>query len=305
MAALYALGALSQLEARAFEVHLRDGCPACELELIQFEEVAGLIGSTVEPVAPPAYLRDLLSVRLQRENSSAISTIRNASVVSSAHVDTSSTKKTASAEVLPFREQKQVKSTSAVPARPVESPAARPRFATAWLPWAVAAALLVAFLYSFSAWRSALNQTNESTSAILKENKELKDQLAKEAAISTETAQINSVLSSPQAQTIELAGQEPAPNSSAKIYWDVQGARWVVTANLPAAPAGKAYQLWFVTPDSKISAGLIATDENGHGFAAVPFPSSITQLDAAAITLEPEGGSEQPTLPIYLLGKPS
>ena len=81
--------------------------------------------------------------------------------------------------------------------------------------------------------------------------------------------------------------------------------RWVVTANLPAAPAGKVYQLWFVTPDSKISAGLISTDQNGHGFAAVPFPSSITQLDAAAITLEPEGGSEQPTMPIYLLGKPS
>jgi anti-sigma-K factor RskA len=301
MAALYALGALSQLEARAFEVHLLDGCPACELELKQFEEVAGLIGTTVQPVAPPAYLRDLLSVRLQRENSSAISMIRNASAVTSAPVDTSSAKP-ASAEVLPFREQKQEKSTSA---RRIETPAARPRFATAWLPWAVAAALLVAFLYSFSAWRSALNQTNESTSAILKENKELKDQLAKEAAISAETAQINSVLSSPQAQTIELAGQEPAPNSSAKIYWDVQGARWVVTANLPAPPAGKVYQLWFVTPDSKISAGLISTDQNGHGFTVVPFPSSIAQLDAAAITLEPEGGSEQPTMPIYLLGKPS
>ena len=307
MAALYALGALSQHEARAFEVHVRDGCPACELELKQFEEVAGLIGATVEAVAPPAYLRDLLSVRLQRENSPAISSIhRGSSTIIPSTVDSSSAEETASyAGAIPFREPKNGKSTPVDSSKDIEPPRARLLSVTAWLPWAVAAALLIAFLYSFSAWRSALNQTNESTSAAMKENRELKDQLAKEAAISTEMAQINSVLSSPQVQTIELAGQEPAPNSSAKIYWDVQGARWVVTANLPAAPAGKVYQLWFVTPDSKISAGLISPDQNGHGFTVVPFPSSITQLDAAAITLEPDGGSEQPTMPIYLLGKSS
>ena len=305
MAALYALGALSQLEARAFEVHLRDGCPACELELKQFEEVAGLIGMTAQTVAPPAYLRDLLSVRLQRENSPAISLVQSSSTIPPSPVDSNSSDETASAEVISFREAKQAKATSVDSAGRIVSPAARPLSATAWVPWAVAAAMLIAFLYSFSAWRSVLNQNNESTSATLKENKELKDQLAKEAAISTEMAQINSVLSSPQVQTIELAGQEPAPNSSAKIYWDVQAARWVVTANLPVAPAGKVYQLWFVTPDSKISAGLISPDQNGHGFTVVSFPSTVTQLDAAAITLEPEGGSEQPTMPIYLLGKPS
>lgn len=306
MAALYALGALSQHEARAFEVHLHDGCPACELELKQFEEVAALIGTTVEAVAPPAYLRDLLFVRLQRENSPAASSIRSSSITAPSSVDSNSNQRTASsADVIPFREPKQPKPTSVDSAGRIESTAARTLPVTAWLPWAVAAAMLIAFLYSFSAWRSVLNQNNESTSATLKENKELKEQLAREAAISNEMAQINSVLSSPQVQTIELAGQEPAPNSSGKIYWDVQGARWVVTANLPAAPTGKVYQLWFVTPDSKISAGLINPDQNGHGFAVVPFSSSVTQLDAAAITLEPEGGSEQPTMPIYLLGKPS
>jgi anti-sigma-K factor RskA len=79
----------------------------------------------------------------------------------------------------------------------------------------------------------------------------------------------------------------------------------VVTADLPPAPEGKVYQLWFVTPDAKISAGLINLDKNGHGFTAVQFPPSVTQLAAAAITLEPEGGSEQPTMPIYALGSAS
>jgi anti-sigma-K factor RskA len=42
-----------------------------------------------------------------------------------------------------------------------------------------------------------------------------------------------------------------------------------------------------------------------NSFTVVQFPSSVTQLDAAAITLEPEGGSEQPAMPIYATGNAS
>ena len=79
----------------------------------------------------------------------------------------------------------------------------------------------------------------------------------------------------------------------------------MVTADLPPAPEGKVYQVWFVTPTAKISAGLISPNNTGHGFTVVQFPSNIGMLVAAAITLEPEGGSQQPTMPIYALGKVS
>ena len=36
-AALYALGVLTQLEARAFESHVRDGCEICRSEVFRFE----------------------------------------------------------------------------------------------------------------------------------------------------------------------------------------------------------------------------------------------------------------------------
>jgi len=71
----------------------------------------------------------------------------------------------------------------------------------------------------------------------------------------------------------------------------VQGNRWVVTADLPPAPEGKVYQVWFVTPTAKISAGLISPNNTGHGFTVVQFPPNVGTLAAAAITLEPEGGS--------------
>jgi Anti-sigma-K factor rskA len=281
-AALYALGALSQREACAFGVHLREGCPACDEERKQFSKVVEVLGSATQPVAPPAYVRDLLSARIEREAAEM---------------------PPMSPSVIPFPEQARATQLSSTPARSYLS--------GVWLPWAVAAALLIAFAYSFTAWRTerrslqaAMDQDRSEASA-LEENARLKEQLSEEGLVSAELAQINSVLSAPQSRKILLAGQEPAPDSSASIYWDIQGNRWVVTADLPPAPEGKVYQLWFVTPEAKISAGLINPDKKGHAFKVIGFPPEITQLAAAAITLEPEGGSEQPTMPIYALGKVS
>lgn len=285
-AALYALGSLSQHEARAFDTHLHDGCPACYAELEQFDRVVGVLGTAAAPVAPPGYLRDLLAVRIEREVSETPA---------------------ASGSVLPFPEKPSPIHGRVAPAR---SP-----FSRALLPWTAAAALLIAIVYTFTSWRSerqsllaALEQERGQASETAGQNVNLKEELGKKSALSDELAQINSVLSSPQWRIIPLVGQGPAPDSSAKVYWDVQGNRWVVTVDLPPAPAGKVYQLWFVTPSAKISAGLISAglispDKTGHGFSVVQFPSSAAQLAAAAITLEPEGGSEHPTMPIYALGK--
>ena len=57
-AALYALGALSQHEARSFEVHLREGCPACQTEISRYESVMGELGLAAPAATPPAYLRE-------------------------------------------------------------------------------------------------------------------------------------------------------------------------------------------------------------------------------------------------------
>ena len=178
------------------------------------------------------------------------------------------------------------------------------------LPWALAASFLIAFLVSFIAWRmdrreltGMIGSNQEEASSAVKDNLELREKLKRESARTDELNQINAVLATGQWRLLMLAGQEPAPSASAKVYWDVKANRWVVSADLPPAPAGKTYQLWFVTPDAKISAGLINPDQNGHGFTVVRFPSNVTRLAAAAITLEPEGGSPQPTMPIYALGK--
>ena len=63
-AALYALGALNQHEARAFEEHIEEGCPVCEAELRPFESVVATIGFAAPEVEPPREARDKLLARL-------------------------------------------------------------------------------------------------------------------------------------------------------------------------------------------------------------------------------------------------
>jgi len=277
-AALYALGALSQHEARAFEIHLRQGCDICLGELTEFAGVVDALSASAAEIAPPSYLRDLLNARIEKE-----ATLHLAA-------------DPAEAQVYHFPEK--------APATPL--PESRSTLWTGWLPWAVAACLLIAFAYTLISWRgdhrqlqAVAGQNTDSRQQIA----ELREQLAHENARARELAEINSVLDSPQRSVIAMSGLEAAPNASGNIYWDHQKNRWAVTANLPPAPAGKVYQLWLVTPDAKISAGLIEADPRGHGFVVVDVPPNISQIQAAAITLEPQGGSPQPTMPIYAMGK--
>ncbi|MGB7925385.1 MAG: cupin domain-containing protein [Pyrinomonadaceae bacterium] len=66
-AALYALGALNQHEARAFEEHIAEGCEACEAELRPFESVTAAIGFAAPEAEPPRGAREKLLARMAED----------------------------------------------------------------------------------------------------------------------------------------------------------------------------------------------------------------------------------------------
>jgi predicted ChrR family anti-sigma factor len=80
-ASLYALGALSVWELRAFEEHLAEGCERCAAELRSFEEVTCALGHAAPQQAPPASVREKLLSSIAREKASS---------PPAAHSDTSS-----------------------------------------------------------------------------------------------------------------------------------------------------------------------------------------------------------------------
>ena len=69
VAALYALGALSQHEARAFEQHLDEGCAECSAELESFAKTVRALAFSAADEQPPARVRAELLARLDKSGS--------------------------------------------------------------------------------------------------------------------------------------------------------------------------------------------------------------------------------------------
>ncbi|MCF6378661.1 anti-sigma factor [Nocardioides KLBMP 9356] len=65
----------------------------------------------------------------------------------------------------------------------------------------------------------------------------------------------------------------------------------ITTEDMTAAPAGKAYELWFIDGDSFTSAGLMPDVAD----QTVVLEGAAGKAAAVGITVEPESGSTQPT----------
>lgn len=293
LAALYALGALCQHEAQVFESHLQDGDSQTVADLESFEKVVEALGYATSAVEPPAYLLDVLTARLLREPQipGQIVGFPNRRPISTQLVEISQ----------PTIQPQAPQAYQNVAAFPVAKQQ-RKSSAAIVIPWAVAATLLIAAIVGFWQWRKATTSMNSQIADLKKETDLLKRKLNDENEKVFELARISQALRSPNARVIELAGQEAAPTSKASIFWDTSGNQWVVSADLPPAPEGKVYQLWFITSEGAVSAGLMKSNERGHAFTVVDLPKNLGNLTASGITLEPAGGSAQPTKPIYALG---
>ena len=65
----------------------------------------------------------------------------------------------------------------------------------------------------------------------------------------------------------------------------------LVTSGMPAAPNGKVYELWLQHDDVMVPAGLMP-DDSDQTFV---LKGDAADASAAGITVEPEGGSDEPT----------
>jgi anti-sigma-K factor RskA len=113
------------------------------------------------------------------------------------------------------------------------------------------------------------------------------------------------VLVAPDVARIDLAGQPVAPLARARALWSRNRGMIFSVSNLPTAPEGRVYQVWVVTANAPISAGLLIPDASGAGSAYFATSPDIPPPVAVAVTLEPAGGVPAPTGEQYLVGTPS
>jgi hypothetical protein len=92
-------------------------------------------------------------------------------------------------------------------------------------------------------------------------------------------------------QLTSSATREPM----AMMFWDRTKNAWTFVAHkMPMPPSGRVYQLWLVTPHSKISAGTFMPS-NGEVMMRTTVNLSRDTVRAVAVTDEPAGGMPQPT----------
>ena len=108
------------------------------------------------------------------------------------------------------------------------------------------------------------------------------------------------------AENVRVVTLKPQPSTDAieaYVIWDVAAGQWhFYASNLPVPPAGRDYQLWAATNDGRRLAGpTFKVDANGLGSVVADLPESdIRGIAKALVTLEPAGGSKQPTGKVYL-----
>ncbi len=115
-----------------------------------------------------------------------------------------------------------------------------------------------------------------------------------------ETKSIGDFYAAKDTVRIPLNPSREARGATASVLYNARLGKILYNDTLSAPPPDKSYQLWLVPTDGDpISAGVMTTGTNTHVLATVP---ANTQAKAFAVTLEPTGGSPQPTGPKILVG---
>jgi len=255
LAPLYAIGALDPETARAIEASLRHATPEQQRDIAEWLNVAALMPQALPQESPPERLKAKLFDRISAE--ARETPVEIAIAESKGDQDAERVEK----KVLPF-----------APKRRIEFKVPR---------WSLAAAtILLTFTCSYLLWQNVHLKLKNSAMA---------------GELSGLKQEVDGIVA-PTTRIIAMAGDE-APQANARIAWDTKTQQWFIYIfDLPAPPSDKDYQLWYVTKDAKISAAVFRTDTRGRTVLRLALPpEALAGLAATAVTLEPKGGSLQPT----------
>lgn len=168
--------------------------------------------------------------------------------------------------------------------------------------WLAAAAILFAALWGWRelairAARERIASRDAEIRRLNTENGRLADQVARlNAEIST--------LAAPGTKVFTLTGPQDAWG---RAFVNAQGQGLLVVDNLPATAADKSYQLWIIRSDQPKPQSTAVFDLTAPGSRTVPLEHlpPLAQIRGFNVTLEPKGGSAEPTgNTLALIAKP-
>ncbi|MCA1641002.1 MAG: anti-sigma factor [Acidobacteria bacterium] len=284
--ALAALDAADGAELRDLEAHLAS-CAECRAELRELRGASSALAFAAAPAAPSPELRTRLLASLKstpQEPARAASTGSDAGRASNRA-------SSPAASVVSLEDARRATRRAYVSRR-------------AFNFTAVAASLLVVSLAAVSLvlWRrnAALNSAVASLSNALERARGDLGQTRNELASARREREL---FASPEMRTAQLAGTKMAESARARLVYDERtGEAMFTAAKLPPAPAGKAYQLWYIADGKPMPGSVFTTDAEGRAEMRASIPREGLRAQVFAVTLEPAGGLPAPSGEVYLKG---
>lgn len=259
----YALHALNPDEVAGYEVHLAASEQA-RIEAAELSDTAVALGLATAPVQPSAALKASLMARLS-------------STPQLPPLQAPTASPAVSAASAPLDAVETPAEASADPATPTVSPSRGTALERARQRWfrgpvgmlaaaAAAAALFVGGAFVGQSFNSDQSQQQQAAGL----------------------AQINSAPDSKRASTTTADGHK------ATLVWSAERKlSALLVDDLPALSSDKDYQLWYIGGKGPVSAGTF--DSSGTGTIWRVLDGSMTVGDLIGVTVEPKGGSRQPT----------
>jgi len=269
----YALGELSPAEQAEVEVQAA-AHPAIREELEQVQAALGFYAEA-HAVTPPAGMRErvLTNVLAQIAAPTANASLRD---------------EVTAMQAAPAATEAGVRPMYPADAAPAEAPAGRT--------WAIAASValllsLVGNALLYSNWKSASSELV----ALQNENSRFATTTTVVEKKLDNLRQENEVLRNDEFRAVALAGTKAAPSARARVLFNPATHKvYVDVRSLPALPSGKQYQLWALDKGKPIDAGVLSmATATGEGLQHM---KDIASAQTFAMTVEPAGGSVNPTL---------
>lgn len=262
---LYAAGALAPADAERVRAHLASGCASCAAALAEYEQALSHLPLGLVPTPPSDAARRTL---MQRVRDSKRATTKSTPVA---------------VELKPTEARKQS------------------RWTYGFWPYVISTVVLLAIGATVfeGVWVYETGIKNDDLQAqIEKQQGELQQ---KDVALSS----LREIAKSNQLKLASFKATDPKSQARGRLFWDEQHHRWhVYVFNMTPPGKGKVLELWYITPDQrKFPAGTFNVDEDGNGKIIADLPADVADIQLAAITDEPMGGSQQPTGTIQLVSE--
>jgi type II secretory pathway pseudopilin PulG len=277
MLAAHALNTLEAAESRDLEAHLRS-CAECRAELFEWENTAARLAFAsleARAVEPSQQVRSRILAAVRADAMG-----QNPGAVKQLEVG----KRSPSKQAEDGREQ---------PSNVV--PLTRSGVRSSGQRWfSIAAGIVLVGLVAtlFVLWQQN-RRARQDLERLSQQVRDAQQQL-------NQQREAMEIVAAPGARMMELAGTKLVPQAHAMLAYDTNGRAILMAKDLPPAPTGKAYQLWFIAGGKPMPGKVFTTDASGSGALKDQIPPEARNAGVFAITLEPENGVQSPTGEMYL-----